>query len=195
MSLGKPLTAAKDWFISSFNGPSPFVPQVLIGLGSVSFMPAIIATNKNEKVENRLNAAARTFVQEGIALPIALTTAALCGVAGSKLAKNPLAKAALSGATTTAGFVLANIIIPPLSTKILHALPIKEKIMAMAVKKGPKNEKPAFGSLNTPARLDITSPAPVFTNKAVPLKVEKGTTAPVINPYINTLNVSSNLKI
>lgn len=150
MASVKKLSAFRDWFLSSFTkGESPLVPQILIGLGSVSFMPTIIATNKNEKPENRLNAAARTFVQEGIALPIALGTAIGAGCVGAKLAKGSAFKPGIVGLTTTIGFAVANLFIPTLTTKIMHKLPIKEKIEALTIKK-------------QGGKLDVTSETPAI---------------------------------
>ncbi len=187
----KSLSAFRDKFLSNFNGPSPFVPQILIGLGSLSFMPAIIATNKNENVENRLNAAARTFTQEGIALPIALGTAAAGGWLGSKLAKNSVNKLPIIGLATTAGFAVANLFIPTLTTKVLHNLPIKEKIKALAIKKGEKKE-PAFGQLGNATRLDITSHSPnIITKTVYTAKRENNISKTQINPYNNKTPVTT----
>ncbi|OGI04814.1 MAG: hypothetical protein A2Y25_04300 [Candidatus Melainabacteria bacterium GWF2_37_15] len=135
MALAKNLVDLRDKVLKNFMGPNPFVPQILIGLGSISFMPWIIATNKKEEPGKRIYAATRTLVQEGIALPIALGTAALCGALGSKLATNSTNKLGIIGLSTTVGFALANLVIPPLTTTVINKLPIKEKVHAMAMKK------------------------------------------------------------
>lgn len=145
-------------------------------------MPLIIATNKQEKPEKRIYAATRTFVQEGIALPIALGTAATCGFLGSKLANNPLNKAGITGLATTAGFLAANFIIPPVATNVIHNLPIKEKIQALAIKK---------------TNLDITSEAPDPTGR-LPFSRQKETISfpKTDNPFIHAhKDILHNLKI
>lgn len=162
------LSKIRDGAVESFTTPNPFLPQVIIGVCSVVFRPWIIASNKNEKLENRVNASARTLVREGMALPIALITAGTAGWAGSKLATHPINKLGIAGAATFAGFAIANTFIPSLTTKVLHKLPIKEKIQAMAMK---RTEEPIVAKTG---KLDVVSKSPemVISKTRNPNKVK-----------------------
>ena len=178
MPVSKNLLDLRDKVLKSFMGPNPFVPQILIGLGSISFMPWIIATNKKEEPGKRIYAATRTLVQEGIALPIALGTAALCGFMGGKLATNSTNKLGIIGLCTTAGFALANLVIPPLTTTVINKLPIKEKVHAMAMKK--EQEK-----------LDITSHAPTTSIKPENLNREGNIRNPEVNSHVQKIPLAT----
>ena len=144
--------------LEKFNGSSPLVPQILIGLGSVLIRPLTILANKKEDNEKKVSTAARIFATELIALPLALGAAAAAGKLGRKVCKNEVYKNGTKAIFETTGFIIANFMIPPIATFLLHKYPIKEKIASLVSgKKGKKAVvKPETNLQSTPIqKLDI----------------------------------------
>lgn len=171
-------TGLIDKFLAKFTGSSPFVPQIFIGLGATFIRPIIIATNKKEDPDKRIYAAARTFAQEIIALPIALIMGYAAGKLGGRLSKSSVNTGLISALTTTAGMGIANLFIPGLTTMSLHKLPIKEKVKAWTIKKNDVNSVKNH-------KFDAISPTPKLNYNSAFINFQTST----VNP--NLINIGN----
>lgn len=169
-------------FLKMFDGSSPLVPQILIGIGCLTLRPTVVLTNKKEDPEKRFPAAARLLATELIAFPIALFAAKMTDKLGQALCKNSINMGATKVLFQTTGFIAANFIIPPTATLLLHKVPIKEKLTAFALNRMNKDVKPV-----TPAKVGFAS----FKNSSINIynKTTQFKAYSSVKPYSETLKV------
>lgn len=173
-------TPMMDKFLSKFGGGAPLVPQILIGLAVMLFRPLAILTSKKDDSSIKVPAAARVFTTELVAFPIAIGVALAGGAVGKRLCLKDNNKDIIATISQTLGFIVANAVIPPIATYVLHKYPIEKKMEnAFSTKPRTSIKKPEVSN-------NLTSP-PTFKGslKGAPLQVN----------YTSNKSYSSGLRV